>query len=664
TLVVEFNIAENPNDVNQIDVLWEGYGDKTHHMELYIWDYVQGNWGDGAGLYGENNYMDANSGDADFTLTGSITTNVSNYISPSGEVTLLIYDDHKDEDTFHDYMRIVVTIRGALPQYTVTATADPNGYIDPNGAIVKGAGEDQLFTAYPNTGYTVNTWYLDGNSVQVGGTTYTLTNIQADHTVYATFEQLQYTLTINTVGSGSVTRVPDQATYTYGQTVDLTAAASAGWTFSAWSGDLGGSTNPETITMDGNKSVTATFTEGQYTITATSDANGTISPSGAVVVDYGADQLFTATANLGYEVNTWYLDGNDLGISDVNYTLTNITSDHTVNVTFKLEQLEYTISGTITCAGSAVADVNMVGLGVVADANGFYSATVSSGWSGVVTPAKYGYTFDPNSRSYINVTTDRVNQDYDALPWDHFDDARRSSMWRSVADGDPALAWLDEDTNNLNMRAFGLPPSCVGHWKMNDNAANTTVEDSSGNGNHGTFNDASGDPNTQAHHVDSGNPPNLNGALTFNGTSDYVDIGDVVGTVAYTKVAWVKRAAGDSYNNIVSSGDVWSHAIYAPYTQSFRLSAGHENPFTVVQDSEPLEVDVWYQVAVTFDPNVSLGRMVLYKDGVQVDDANNVPTHSASTSTYIGRFVSGYGMNGAIDNVMIFDRALTTEEIA
>jgi len=48
----------------------------------------------------------------------------------------------------------------------------------------------------------------------------------------------------------------------YGDTVQLTANANPGWTFSAWSGDMSGSTNPDTITMDGNKTVTATFTQG------------------------------------------------------------------------------------------------------------------------------------------------------------------------------------------------------------------------------------------------------------------------------------------------------------------------------------------------------------------------------------------------------------------
>ena len=109
TLIAEFNTLENPAYMLQIDVLWEGYGDMAHHMELYIWDYVQGNWGNGAGLYGENNFMDDGSGDADFVLSGSVTTDVSNYISPTGEITLLIYDDQRSEDSFHDYMSVTIT---------------------------------------------------------------------------------------------------------------------------------------------------------------------------------------------------------------------------------------------------------------------------------------------------------------------------------------------------------------------------------------------------------------------------------------------------------------------------------------------------------------------------------------------------------------------------
>jgi uncharacterized repeat protein (TIGR02543 family) len=73
----------------------------------------------------------------------------------------------------------------------------------------------------------------------------------------------QYTLTVNTVGSGSVTLDPPGGLYDSGTSVELTAEADPGWTFSGWSGDLGGSDNPETIIMTGDREVTATFTELQ-----------------------------------------------------------------------------------------------------------------------------------------------------------------------------------------------------------------------------------------------------------------------------------------------------------------------------------------------------------------------------------------------------------------
>jgi len=68
----------------------------------------------------------------------------------------------------------------------------------------------------------------------------------------------KYTLTVNVVGSGTVTKNPDQPIYSAGTSVTLTAV-NGSQTFSAWSGDLTGSTNPSVIVMDGNKSVTATF---------------------------------------------------------------------------------------------------------------------------------------------------------------------------------------------------------------------------------------------------------------------------------------------------------------------------------------------------------------------------------------------------------------------
>ncbi|UCE29010.1 MAG: VWA domain-containing protein [Candidatus Bathyarchaeota archaeon] len=68
---------------------------------------------------------------------------------------------------------------------------------------------------------------------------------------------------VNVVGGGSVSRVPDQVVYSYGVSVELVVVADPGWTFSEWSGDLAGSATPGSIILDGNKTVTALFTEDQ-----------------------------------------------------------------------------------------------------------------------------------------------------------------------------------------------------------------------------------------------------------------------------------------------------------------------------------------------------------------------------------------------------------------
>src|SRR6056297_3432535 len=59
----------------------------------------------------------------------------------------------------------------------------------------------------------------------------------------------------------------------------------------------------------------------------------------------------------------------------------------------------------------------------------------------------------------------------------------------------------------------------VGDWKMDDNAANSTVVDTSSNGNDGTFYSSSTEDNTANHSVDGAN----NRALEFDG-NDYIEI--------------------------------------------------------------------------------------------------------------------------------------------
>jgi uncharacterized repeat protein (TIGR02543 family) len=74
-----------------------------------------------------------------------------------------------------------------------------------------------------------------------------------------------YTLAISTSGNGSTTPPPGAHTYEPGTVVSVTATPAAGATFTGWSGAATGTTNPVSITMDGDKSLAAIFSGGTTT---------------------------------------------------------------------------------------------------------------------------------------------------------------------------------------------------------------------------------------------------------------------------------------------------------------------------------------------------------------------------------------------------------------
>jgi uncharacterized repeat protein (TIGR02543 family) len=178
---------------------------------------------------------------------------------------------------------------------TVDINPDQSGYTD---------GENVTLTASPNPG-----WEFIGWSGDLSGTANPATvTMDSDKTIAATFGQVAttYQLTVNVSGSGSVAVNPDQPEYVEGSDVTLTAAAPAGWEFSGWSGDLSGTANPATVTMDSDKTITAIFTEQRHTLTVNTIGNG------AVVVypdqpDYSSDDVVSlnATADTGWAFSHW-----------------------------------------------------------------------------------------------------------------------------------------------------------------------------------------------------------------------------------------------------------------------------------------------------------------------------------------------------------------------
>jgi uncharacterized repeat protein (TIGR02543 family) len=165
-------------------------------------------------------------------------------------------------------------------------------------------GDAVLLTAVPSTGWSFQGW--SGNLT--GSTNPATLVIAGNMSVAATFTQDQYTLTTNTVGSGSVGKSPNQATYTWGTNVTLTASASVGWSFAGWSGDASGTANPITVNMTGNMSVAATFTQNVYTLTVTLDGSGSVSLNSTGPYHYGDAVLLTASGSAGWTFYYWTVD--------------------------------------------------------------------------------------------------------------------------------------------------------------------------------------------------------------------------------------------------------------------------------------------------------------------------------------------------------------------
>jgi uncharacterized repeat protein (TIGR02543 family) len=107
---------------------------------------------------------------------------------------------------------------------------------------------------------------------------------------------LTHTLAVAKAGNGTVTLDPAGGTYDYGMVVTLTATPATGYTFTGWSGDLSGTTNPTTITMDADKSVTATFTSSTTT-PGDVDGNGSVTMVDALLAARAAVGITTLTGS-------------------------------------------------------------------------------------------------------------------------------------------------------------------------------------------------------------------------------------------------------------------------------------------------------------------------------------------------------------------------------
>jgi len=185
----------------------------------------------------------------------------------------------------------------------------------------------------------------------------------------------------------------------------------------------------------------------------------------------------------------------------------------------------------------------------------------------------------------------------------------------------------------------------VGYWNF-DEGSGTTVADSSGSGNDGTF---------------VGSPlwvPGRSGtALEFDG-DDWVDCGDILDIAdAITIACWVNPAGLSGDNGWVARWDVYA---FKSSGTSLRFTTPGILDYTA--NNTTLEIGEWQHVAVTFVPNQT-GGAIFYLDGVEAQRMDSTAMSAGGGPFGIGNNRWSQFYEGMIDDVRVYNHILTEPEI-
>jgi hypothetical protein len=332
-----------------------------------------------------------------------------------GAITSYTFTNVQTNHTINAYFKAIT--------YSVTAGAGTNGSITPAGTSTFNPGAGQTYSIIPNVGYHVADVTVDGASQGAIGS-YAFTNIQANHSISATFEaNTSYTITASTVGNGSIS--PSGP-------VSVLAGANKKFTFTPQAGyriadvtidgaSVGVRTSYTFYSVQAVHTINVTYTLDVFTITAAADVHGSISLSGVVTVNRGASAVFTITPDAGYQVSGVIVDGAQKG-AITSYTFTNVTANHTITAYFK--PMTYAITASAGSGGNVTPAGTMI---VTSGASQTYSITPNAGYyivdvlvDGVSAGVVSSYAFTNTTAPHTITATFAVigANAWDTLVWD------------------------------------------------------------------------------------------------------------------------------------------------------------------------------------------------------------------------------------------------------
>ncbi|MBN2588397.1 MAG: hypothetical protein JXA96_00925 [Sedimentisphaerales bacterium] len=261
-------------------------------------------------------WIETNSGMPDDTRIWSMTLSNDSIMAGTGDgIMLLSMED--------------------MNSYTITASASEGGTISPEGDVTVYENFAQTFTFTPALGYKINDVLVDGSSVGIVDS-YEFINITADHTISVEFQAVPiYTITSSAQEGGTISPLGTvQVSESWSQEYKMTPLP--GYVVDSVvidGNDVGDILSYTFTNVTANHTISVSFKDAPYIITASAGIGGTISPSGSVEVWKGLSQKFTIVPSDGYEITDVVVDGVSYG-SLTSYTFSSISTNHTISASF------------------------------------------------------------------------------------------------------------------------------------------------------------------------------------------------------------------------------------------------------------------------------------------------------------------------------------------
>ena len=280
--------------------------------------------------------------------------------------------------------------------FTITATGGAGGAITPIGTSIVKYDSSIKYTITPNVGFVIDTLFVNGNKVD-SISSYTFDSVRINKTIFAKFKVKTFAI-ISSAGTGGMITPVGSSIVKYDSSIKYTITPNAGFVLDTLfvNGNKVDSISSYTFdTVTINKTISAKFKVQTFTITATGGAGGAITPIGTSIVKYDSSIKYTITPNLGFVIDTLFVNGNKVD-SISSYTFDTLKANKTISAKFKIQTF------TITSSAGSGGSINPVGTSIVKyDSSLKYTITPNAGFvldtlfvNGNKVDSISSYTFD------------------------------------------------------------------------------------------------------------------------------------------------------------------------------------------------------------------------------------------------------------------------------